>query len=297
MLPDLAARIERAFPDIGRVRPLAEIGRGFRSVAYETPGGYVVRVGRSAEAAADYEKERRIGPWLAAQLGGIVPGPRWSAPASEGMPYGAVAYRKLEGAPPRWGRDPGSAVARDLGAFMAKLHALSAEEALDSGVPEVDAYERMLGARAVVEPVLRERLTAAQFERVDAWWREFAADKQMRAARRAVCHHDLWHDNLLVADGRLAGVLDLAHVEIGDAAHDFVAPRYFGDAFMRTLVAAYRAAGGVFDEGMAHRAQRYWEAREFGGLAWAIEHHDAAEVIAALDKIARGPLFRPARRG
>jgi macrolide phosphotransferase len=291
-LEDLARRILRAFPDLGTALPLAELGRGFRSVAYETPGGYVVKVGQSPDALTDYEKERRIGPWLAAQIGTLVPEPRWSAPPSEDLPFGAVAYRKLTGRPPRWGADPGHAFASDLGAFMAKLHALSIDDALGAGIPEVDTYKRMLGARAVVEPVLRARLTPRRFEQVETWWREFAADERMRTTRRVVCHHDLWHDNLLLSDrGRLAGVLDVAHVEVADPAHDFAAPRYFGDAFMRTLLAAYREAGREFDEHMAHRAQRYWEGREFGGLAWAIEHDDAAEVCATLGKIEHGPVF------
>ena len=80
-------------------------------------------------------------------------------------------------------------------------------------------------------------------------------------------------------------MLDIAHVEVSDPAHDFAAPRYFGDAPMQELVAAYRNAGGRFDDEDAHRAQRFYEAREFGGLAWAIEHNDEAEIDDALSKI------------
>ena len=65
----------------------------------------------------------------------------------------------------------------------------------------------------------------------------------MRASRIAVCHHDLWHHNLLRSEaGRLSGVLDMAHLEVTDPAHDFAAPRHFGDAVTIELIAAYRAA-------------------------------------------------------
>ena len=114
----------------------------------------------------------------------------------------------------------------------------------------------------------------------------------MQPPRLACCHHDLWHDNLLRSpSGRLTGVLDIAHVEVGDPAHDFPAPRYFGDPFMEKLLAAYRAAGGAFDVSDEYRGQRFHEGREFGGLAWAIEHDDDREVDVAVEKITRGPLF------
>lgn len=127
--------------------------------------------------------------------------------------------------------------------------------------------------------------------RVAEWWASFTNDNQMDMHRLAVCHHDLWHDNLLRSpSGRLTGVLDIAHVEVSDPAHDFAAPRYFGDAFMAELVLGYRAAGGHFDAGVEHRAERFHEAREFGGLAWAIEHDDRPEIDDAIQKIMQGPI-------
>jgi len=288
----LATAIERTFPDLRPARPLRVLGTGFRSLALETPGGVVLRVGRSPDAADDYAKEWRIGPFLAQRLAALVPAPRWYAPPCEVLPYGALGYRKMSGDTPPWGSDPGAAFARDLGAFMARLHAIPVDEAVPAGVPEVDAYRRILGARDVVMPLLARRLDAETFARVEGWWVAFAADGRIDTSRRAVCHHDLWHDNLLQdAAGRLSGVLDLAHVEVSDPAHDFAAPRSFGDGFMADLLAAYRAAGGRFDAGDAHRAQRFYEARDFGGLAWAIEHNDAAETDAAIDKIRRGPIL------
>jgi macrolide phosphotransferase len=285
-LDSVATAIERRFPDLRPARPLRVVGRGFRSVAVETAGGVVVLVGRSVDAAEDYAREWRVGPFLSERLGSIVPRPQWYAPPCDDFPHGVLAYQKLSGETPEWGIDPGRAFARDLGAFMARLHAIDVSEAINAGVPQVDAYGRMLGARDVVTPVLRDRLERAQLVRIEAWWEEFASDDRMRSPRIAVCHDDLWHDNLLRSDdGRLSGVLDIAHVELTDPAHDFAAPRYFGDAAMRELIAAYRDAGGRFDDEDAQRAQSFFEAREFGGLAWAIEHDDGAEIEDSLKKI------------
>jgi aminoglycoside phosphotransferase (APT) family kinase protein len=154
----------------------------------------------------------------------------------------------------------------------------------------------MLGARDVIEPALAASLDAEELAAVRAWWLAFAGDVRMRTGRRALCHHDLWHDNVLRSDeGRLSGVLDIAHVEISDPAHDFAAPAYFGAAFMRELVASYRASGGLFDAEDEHRAQRFFEAREFGGLAWAVEHEDRDEIAASIEKVRRGAVLAPRR--
>jgi aminoglycoside phosphotransferase (APT) family kinase protein len=291
-LDRIAAAAAQAFPDIGTIPPLRVLGSGFRSVAVETAGGFVLKVGLIPDAAQDYAKEWRIGRFLAEELPGIVPEPQWYAPPGERFAHGAIAYPKRPGETPAWGSDAGPAFARDVGAFMARLHAIPIDAAGKAGVPYVDAYARMLGARLIVMPVLAERLDGPEYARVVAWWNRFATDAAMRTSRRALCHHDLWHDNLLrSADGRLSGVLDIAHVEISDPAHDFAAPRYFGDAFVTELLVAYRAAGGRFDETDAYRAQRFFEARDFGGLAWAVEHDDGAEIADAIAKLRRGPIL------
>jgi macrolide phosphotransferase len=222
-----------------------------------------------------------------------VPEPHWYSAPREGLPHGALGYRTLPGETPAWGADPGSAFARDLGAFMARLHGLRTDDARSAGAPEVDSYARLLGARDVVLPVLAQQLDADAYARVASWWADFAHDARMRTKRRTLCHHDLWHDNLLRSvDGRLSGVLDIAHMEVGDPAHDFAAPRYFGEAFLSELTAAYRDGGGQFDAQDAYRAQRFHEGREFGGLAWAVEHDDGQETGESIEKIRRGPLFR-----
>ena len=292
-LDQLARAFEHRFPELRPVRPLSVLGSGFRSVALETPGGVVIRVGRSSDAADDYAKEWRIGHFLTEYMRGVLPDPRWYVEPCLDLPHGALGYKKLPGAPPAWGVDPGSMFARDLGAFMARLHQIPVEEARAAGVPNVDSYHRLLGARDVIMPVLAVRLPPLSLARVQAWWVALSADRRMQTDRLAVCHHDLWHDNLLrSATGRLSGVLDIAHVEVGDPAHDFSAPRYFGEAFTAELISAYEAAGGSFENGDAYRAERFHEGREFGGLAWAIEHNDKHEVDEAIEKILHGPLFK-----
>jgi hypothetical protein len=76
-----------------------------------------------------------------------------------------------------------------------------------------------------------------------------------------------------------------------DPAHDFAAPRYFGEDFMSQLLSGYRSAGGGFNLEDEYRAWRFFEAREFGGLAWAIEHDDQGEVDDSIRKLLEGPIL------
>jgi aminoglycoside phosphotransferase (APT) family kinase protein len=290
-LDRLAIALEKSFPRLAPVRPLSVLGRGFRSLAVENAGGHVVRVGLCPDAAEDYAKEWSIGRFLVSHLGAVVPEPLWYAEPCADLPHGGLAYKKLAGEPPAWGVDPGVSFARDLGAFMARVHELPVEEARTAGVPEIDSYTRLLGARDVVMPVLESRLEAEALARVARWWAVFSPDVRMRTARIAVCLHDLWHENLLRSEsGGLSGVLDIAHVEISDPAHDFAAPRYFGERFA-DVISGYRSAGGRFDADDRYRADRFHEGREFGGLAWAIEHDDAPEIEASVQKIIEGPIL------
>ena len=291
-LEDITRALPAAFPDLHPVAPLTVLGKGFRSLVVETPARIVIRVGLSRDALDGYRLERRVLPFLHDCLDAPIPDRGWFAAPQDGLPFGAHAYPKLDGDTPAFETNAPESLARDMGRFMAQLHAIPVDQAQRAGIPVVDSRTRLIGGRDVVVPLLGKRLNAGEFKRVLAWWEAFVIDPRMHCDQFAVCHHDLWHDNLLMdADGRLSGILDWSHVKIGDPAHDFSAPRYFGGEFMTHLHDAYREAGGRFDYESVHRSQRFWEGREFGGIAWAIEHDDDEELAAGVAKLRRGPLL------
>ncbi|MCY3646329.1 MAG: hypothetical protein OXH07_05110 [Chloroflexi bacterium] len=99
-MESLAERITRAFPAIGRVEPLRELGSGASGDVVETAEGVVVKVARIAGLTAAYEPEWRALPVLAPHLSVPVPHPRWRSLAGEVFPHGALAYAMLPGHPP-----------------------------------------------------------------------------------------------------------------------------------------------------------------------------------------------------
>ena len=277
MTERLAAALERALPEL-RVRPLRTLDVGFGSTVVETADGVVVRVARTARAAAGHERELALLPALAGRLPAAVPDPRWRLPPDDELPFGAIAYPKLPGAPlaPAAADD---AVAEDVAAFLRALHAI------DARVPP--AEDDLEALRAATTPVLWEELDPAELEEVDAWWEDVLADARLRAYRPVLRHGDLWYDNLLVDRGRLVGVVDWEAAGLGDPAEDFAALRHVGDRFVRTVLAAY----GAQDPDLPHRIERRWQLRELYGVRLAVELGDAAELADAVRKLRAGPVL------
>lgn len=280
----LAERIARAFPAIGAVEPLRQLGSGASGDVVETADGIVVKVARLAVPTAAYEPEWRACPVLATHLSVPIPLPRWRSMAGEVFPFGALAYPGLAGdPPPEYGSE---GLAQDLGRFLAELHALPPSLAHDAGLPEWDPHARYLELRPAVMDALAHHVTPSQHRRIDAWWDAFAGEPAFPATDRAICHHDVWHDNILVDEhGRLAAVLDWEHVDWSDPAHDLAPLLHFGESCFESAIAAYREAGGHYDDDTAHRVERYWPARALGGLSFSLRHETEAEVLDQVRKV------------
>ena len=73
----------------------------------------------------------------------------------------------------------------------------------------MNTFQRLIGAEDVILPVLSDKLSTPEIRLVQAWWEELRSDDRMQVNELSVCHHDLWHGNLLIGEsGELAGVLD-----------------------------------------------------------------------------------------
>lgn len=295
-LPDitqLAKSISQCLPELQDVEPLEFVGEGFRSVAVETTDGVLIRVGKLEEAATGFELEIKVLPLVKRFVTAPIPEPQWHIRPCDEFPFAALGYMKLPGATPV-PNDQSLAefFMPELAAFLVSLHSIPAAEAQKLGVPLVNPLQRLAGAEPVVMPVLANRFSRVDYERLERWWTELHADQESEAYQPTVGHHDLWHENLLVgSDGHLSGVLDWSHIEVGDPMSDFAAIHHFGEGLAAQFIDEYRAAGGTMTDLQQSRIKRYWEGRHLGGLAWAIENSDVVEIEDGIRKLLVGPLL------
>jgi aminoglycoside phosphotransferase (APT) family kinase protein len=293
----LGACLLKAFPGLGVITPLRELGNGFSSVAIETAEGLVFRIGKNDLAAQGYIKEAQLLPVLAGYLPVSIPNPQWHVPASSDFPFGVIGYRKLPGMPlPREDIKPANQkqLAAALGNFLRALHTFPIERA--SGLSRI-GMEYYSALRDKVLPSLRSALTNSQYQIVAHWWETFLADEEMKNYHPVVQHGDLWYENILVDEPvqRVTGILDFEAMAIGDAVADFASLLYLGKPFVAQVLQYYADATASLDENFVHRLNRWWELREFGGIAYSVQYNDAAELADSIRKIREGPILNPQR--
>jgi hygromycin-B 7''-O-kinase len=178
----------------------------------------------------------------------------------EGWPY--LVLRRLQGvrldhAWPTLDAPSRAAIAGDLGAFAARLHALPLH-GLDALPGDWEGFVREQRERCVE----RHRVHGAPEE----WLRAIPAflDRALAPApspRRVLLHADLCGDNLLVREegghARLGAVLDFADARIGDPEYELAAPSLFlasrDGALQRAFLRAYGYAEADLGEALGLR--------------------------------------------
>ncbi|MBU8858511.1 MULTISPECIES: aminoglycoside phosphotransferase family protein [unclassified Micromonospora] len=179
----------------------------------------LVRLPSAAEYALAVDKEHRWLPALAARLPLPVPGPVARGEPGAGYPYPWSIYRWLDGETARPDRiaDP-VRFALDLAGFLAALRDVDAAGGPQPGVHNwfrggtLRTYDGKVEQALVAldghvdAGLVREiwaRAAAARWDGVDRWF-----------------HGDIAPGNLLLADGRLAAVIDFGTCGVGDPACD-----------------------------------------------------------------------------
>lgn len=254
-------------PDLAGL-PLTPCPPGWDNAIFRLGRELVVRLPRRAVAVRPLENEQRWLPELAPRLPLPIPVPVRTGAPGRGFPWPWSVCAWFEGAtaadaPP----DPQPA-ARDLGAFVAALHAPAPGDA--------PVNELRGGALAGRSAVLEERLAllgdAVDAKAVRARWRAALA-APYDPGLRVWLHGDLHPANLVVRDGRLAAVLDLGDLTGGDPATDLAAAWMLFDADVRPI---FREAAGATDDATWRRAR-----------GWALSH-----AIACLASSADNPRMR-----
>jgi len=224
-------------PDLAD-RALVAVEPGWDNFMYRLGDDLVVRLPRRAMSAALVEHEHRWLPALAPRLPVPVPAPVRRGRAAFGYPWSWTVCPWLPGVsalevdPDDW-----TAAAEAMGRFVAALHQPAPADAPPNpyrGVPLADRspffverVERMGGSLdgPAVLATWERALAQPGWDGPPVW-----------------LHGDLHPANLLVADGRLAGVIDFGDLTGGDPAYDLAVAWMWLPASVRP---AFRAAAGL----------------------------------------------------
>lgn len=288
--PSVAARlIARARPDLRGVE-LRPLGAGWDNTVFLVGGRWVARFPRRAVAVPLLEREARVVPAVADHLPLEVPRARvydgaevcrtagcgWPFALHDLVPGRSAAEAGL-------GERERAALAAPLGAFLAALHGVGAQEARGLGAVGDELRRLDVAHRA---PRVRRRLARAVAlgEIADArpWERVVEATPPAVARRACLVHGDLYALHVLVDENSAAcGVIDWGDVHAGDPAVDLaVAHSLLPPATRGAFIDAY---GGV--------EETAWALARFRALDTTL-----AVLLYALDT-GREAVAREARRG
>jgi aminoglycoside phosphotransferase (APT) family kinase protein len=216
---------------------------GTDNALYRLGEDLVVRLPRIGWAVAAVAVEHRWVPWLAPRLPVPVPVPVALGRPGAGYPWPWTVCRWLPGANPDPGAAAGAApLADDLGAVVTALHRLDAGHGPPAarGVPVAErdgatraALAALAGSDEAVDLAAAEAVWAAAC-RVPPW-----------PGPPVWLHGDLSPGNVLVAGGRLVGLLDFGCTGVGDPAVDLV-PTW--NLFAPTAAAEFRDTIEIDDD-------------------------------------------------
>jgi aminoglycoside phosphotransferase (APT) family kinase protein len=226
------------------VRPVRSGGTD--NAVFRLGGRLALRMPVRASAVSGVRKEVRWLPLIAAHVTLDVPAVLADGAPGAGYPFPWTVVRWLAGqdaltAPPTSPADTAAA----LGRFVAELQAIDTAAAPAPGSEGFVRGGPLAGRDRAFRAALAQCDGLVDVERVAAVW-----DEALRApdwpGRPVWLHADLLPGNLLVRDGRLAGVLDFGAICTGDPAYDVTAAWHVLDADSRPafldLVGADRPA-------------------------------------------------------
>lgn len=199
--------------------PITEVTSvGTVNAIYRLGDELCVRLPLQPGGVASLEREVEWLPWLAERLPFAVPEPVAVGRPGEGFPHPWAVYRWLPGETATSAAPGGEPLADDLAALVEAVRALE-----PAGAPR--AGDRW--SLRPIDPHLRTRIPdlatdGVDVDRATAVW-DAAVAAPAYAGPPTWVHGDLLAANLLVADGRLVGVLDWGITGTGDPATDLVA--------------------------------------------------------------------------
>ncbi|MFI5863962.1 aminoglycoside phosphotransferase family protein [Streptomyces sp. NPDC051546] len=217
---------------------------GTSNAMYRLGTDLVVRLPRTPGAAGDVATEHVWLPRLAPGLPAAIPVPLGMGRPAGGYPWSWSVFGWVPGENPVPGRiaEP-ELLAADLAEFVAALH-----RAEPAGAPASYRSETLAARDAATRAAIAELGASAAAEvdaaAVTALWEE-ALRAEPWSGHPVWIHADLQPGNLLLADGRLAAVIDFGCAGLGEPAVDLISAWYVLPAVARPAFRAALAADGA----------------------------------------------------
>jgi aminoglycoside phosphotransferase (APT) family kinase protein len=195
------------------IEPVHSIGTV--NALYRMGPGMVVRLPRTDWAQGAFERQARWLPIIAGSVPLEVPVAMRKGEPAFGYPYEWGVYSWLPGEPVTAGAEPGEAeIARSLAGLLAGLQLVD-----PTGAPAQRRGELRDGWDRPVREALGALGDDIDTKAAEAAWDEALTTAAWKGPARWV-HGDLMAANLLVAEGRLSGVIDWEAAGVGDPAVD-----------------------------------------------------------------------------
>lgn len=243
--------IAAQFPQWADLPVEAVEASGTANAVYRLGDDKAVRLPRTAGSAADVATEQRWLPRLAPQLPVPVPTPLAQGEPTEDFPWSWSVCTWLEGGNPL----PGDGTwapelfAADLAEFVLALRRIDV-----TGAPSAYRGEPLASRDETTRKVITDLDGVIDARAATAAW-DKALTVPARTGTPVWVHGDLQPGNVLVAEGRLTGVIDFACMGLADPAVDLIAAWYLLPAGARE---AFRTTVEADDES--------WER----GRGWAL---------------------------
>lgn len=232
------ALVRAQFPELA-ARSVELVSAGWDYTIHRVDGQWAFRFPRRSVVLEPMQLELRVLPLLAPRLPVAVPAPVHVGVPGEGYPWAFYGSHWLDGAEAT-GTARGDALAADLGRFLRALHDIE----LDDLPVDVNGRADMTKRVAITRQALADA--------ADLWTAPTAVEELLETAEalppgeRVVCHGDLHFRQLLVADGRLAGVVDWVDVCRSDPGIDLMVVYAFLPPELRpAFFAEYGPAAGA----------------------------------------------------
>ena len=244
--------LSTSFPRF-RGRHVAFLGEGWDFQVFKVGADWLFRFPKREESAARLTKEYRLLSDLKAWLSLPVPNYQYYCESHEGSSWPFAGYKKLPGTPADLAETVDwPSVARQLGRFLAELHAYPVDRAEEAGIP--DERNRLAQWRDESLTEL-DGIAGLPVDRRDlSSYLESNLPERFDDSPRLV-HNDLWAEHILIDPHthRVSGIIDWGDAAIGDPAVDLAGVyAWHGEQGLRDVLTHYT---GILDPDIIGRAR------------------------------------------